>query len=67
MGVRGAALRPQLPWWHTTIGSGDGTDFTPVVTLTQSNNSSQEAADSMADKGWRPVLDGLKQVVEAES
>jgi uncharacterized protein YndB with AHSA1/START domain len=40
-------------------------DGSTQVTLTQDNNPSQEAADDMVAKGWTPILDGLKRVVEA--
>jgi uncharacterized protein YndB with AHSA1/START domain len=36
-----------------------------TLTLTQSNNPTQEAADSMVEQGWKPVLNGLKQLVES--
>jgi len=35
------------------------------LTLTQTNNDSPEAAEQMARDGWRPILEQLKQVVEA--
>jgi uncharacterized protein YndB with AHSA1/START domain len=37
-----------------------------VLTLMQDNNASQEAADTMAEKNWGPVLDGVKAVAETE-
>jgi uncharacterized protein YndB with AHSA1/START domain len=37
-----------------------------VLTLKQDNNASQEAADTMAEKNWGPVLDGVKAVAETE-
>jgi uncharacterized protein YndB with AHSA1/START domain len=40
---------------------GDGTR----LTLTQSNNPSQEAADAMAKNGWLPMLQTLKKLLEA--
>lgn len=39
-------------------------DRTHLV-LTQSNNPTQEAADSMAEKGWMPILQTLKSLLEA--
>jgi len=36
-----------------------------ALTLKQDNNSSQEEADKMAADNWGPVLQGLKQTVEA--
>ena len=35
-----------------------------ILTLKQDNNASQEAADTMAEKNWGPVLEGLKAVAE---
>lgn len=35
------------------------------LTLTQSNNESRQAADAMAENGWRPVLESLKSLVES--
>jgi uncharacterized protein YndB with AHSA1/START domain len=35
-----------------------------ILTLTQDNNPSQEAADEMAKNNWGPVLNGLKQTAE---
>ncbi len=34
------------------------------LTLTQSNNPSQEAADAMAKNGWLPMMQSLKSLVE---
>ncbi|MGH7142347.1 MAG: SRPBCC domain-containing protein [Candidatus Saccharimonadales bacterium] len=34
------------------------------LVLTQSNNSTQEAADSMAEKGWKPILQIMKSLLE---
>jgi len=34
------------------------------LTLTQSNNSSREAADKMASSAWGPIVQGLKSVAE---
>jgi uncharacterized protein YndB with AHSA1/START domain len=41
--------------------SGNGTR----LTLTQSNNPTQEAADKMAENGWRPVLNTMKSLLES--
>jgi uncharacterized protein YndB with AHSA1/START domain len=35
-----------------------------ILTLKQDNNASQEEADTMAEKNWGPVLEGLKAVAE---
>jgi uncharacterized protein YndB with AHSA1/START domain len=35
-----------------------------LLTLKQDNNASQEEADTMAEKNWGPVLEGLKAVAE---
>jgi uncharacterized protein YndB with AHSA1/START domain len=37
------------------------------LTLTQGNSASREAAEAMIENGWRPVLQGLKQVVEEQA
>jgi uncharacterized protein YndB with AHSA1/START domain len=34
------------------------------LTLTHGNSPSREAAEAMIENGWRPVLEGLKQVAE---
>ena len=34
------------------------------LTLTHGNSPSREAAEAMIETGWRPVLEGLKQVAE---
>ena len=39
-------------------------DAATRVVVTQSNNSTPEAAESMAEHGWTPILQGLKAVVE---
>src|SRR5438270_12980908 len=35
-----------------------------VLTLRQDNNDSQEEAETMAEKNWGPVLEGLRTVAE---
>jgi uncharacterized protein YndB with AHSA1/START domain len=35
-----------------------------ILTLEQDNNPSQEAANTMAEQNWGPVLDGLKAAAE---
>ena len=35
-----------------------------ILTLEQDNNPSQEAANTMAEQNWGPVLDGLKATAE---
>jgi uncharacterized protein YndB with AHSA1/START domain len=37
------------------------------LTLTHGNSPTQEAADAMVSSGWRPTLEGIKQVVEEPS
>ena len=39
---------------------------TTILTLKQDNNASQEEADTMAEKNWGPVLEGLKAVAEQQ-
>ena len=36
------------------------------LTLTHGNSPSQDAADAMIENGWRPMLEELKQVAEAD-
>jgi len=45
---------------YELTAKGDGTH----LVLTQSNNATQEAADSMAQKGWLPILQTMKSVLE---
>jgi uncharacterized protein YndB with AHSA1/START domain len=56
---------PDEPEYYKTVtydlAEDDGST---QVTLTQDNNPSQEAADEMVAKGWAPILEGLKGVVE---
>lgn len=40
-------------------------DGRTTLTLTQSNNESEEAARAMADSGWRPMMESLKSLVES--
>jgi uncharacterized protein YndB with AHSA1/START domain len=37
------------------------------LTLTHGNSPSTDAAEGMIENGWRPVLQDLKQVVEADA
>lgn len=39
-------------------------DGTTTLTLRQSNNPSQDAADAMARNAWTPIIRGLKELVE---
>jgi uncharacterized protein YndB with AHSA1/START domain len=50
--------------YHTVTFELADQGSTTVLTLTQDNNASQEAADAMADNNWGPVLEGLKAVAE---
>jgi uncharacterized protein YndB with AHSA1/START domain len=43
-----------------------GSDRTRL-TLTHGNSPTQEAADAMIENGWRPTLEGIKQVVEGSA
>ena len=53
--------------YHTvTVALRENKESTGL-TLTQSNNPSQAAADTMANNGWRPMMLGLKTVAEAQS
>lgn len=35
-----------------------------TLTLTQSNNPTQQDADSMVEQGWKPIPHALRQLVE---
>jgi uncharacterized protein YndB with AHSA1/START domain len=39
-------------------------DGDTILTLKQDNNPTQEAADTMAEQNWGPVLEGLRAVAE---
>jgi uncharacterized protein YndB with AHSA1/START domain len=59
---------PDLPKNYHVVsfnltGNDDGGGTT--LTLTQSNNASQEAADTMAQKAWLPMLQKLRELLEA--
>ena len=56
---------PDEPEYYKTVTYDlSEVDGSTQVTLTQDNNPSQEAADEMVAKGWAPILEGLKGVVE---
>jgi uncharacterized protein YndB with AHSA1/START domain len=50
--------------YHTVIYELAERDGETVLTLKQDNNPTQEAADTMAEKNWGPVLEGIKNVAE---
>jgi uncharacterized protein YndB with AHSA1/START domain len=50
--------------YHTVTYELAEADGRTVLTLKQTNNPSQEAADKMAEDNWGPVLQGLKEVAE---
>ena len=50
--------------YHTVIYELAERDGETVLTLKQDNNPTQEAADTMAEKNWGPVLEGIKKVSE---
>jgi uncharacterized protein YndB with AHSA1/START domain len=52
--------------YHTVTYELDHQGTRTVLSLTQDNNASQEAADEMAEKNWRPVLQGLREVAEKQ-
>ena len=58
----GSEDRPEN--YHTVTYLLAGEDGSTKLTLTQDNNPSQEAAAEMAEKNWKPVLEGLKEVAE---
>ena len=53
--------------YHTVTYELAGKGDTTTLTLTQDNNATQAEADAMAENGWGPVLQGLKETVEARS
>jgi len=50
--------------YHTVTYELAPRQRTTTLTLKQSNNPSPEAARTMADKNWGPVLEALKEVAE---
>jgi len=50
--------------YHTVIYELAERDGETVLTLKQDNNPTQEAADTMAEKNWGPVLEGIRKVAE---
>lgn len=50
--------------YHTVTYELADEGGTTVLTLSQDNNPTQEAADQMAENNWGPVLEGLKQTAE---
>ncbi|MFI5262048.1 MAG: SRPBCC domain-containing protein [Candidatus Limnocylindrales bacterium] len=50
--------------YHTVTYELAGDGSTTILTLTQDNNATKEAADAMAENNWGPVLLALKEVAE---
>jgi uncharacterized protein YndB with AHSA1/START domain len=50
--------------YHTVTYELAERDGETTLTLMQDNNPSQEAADTMAEKNWGPVFEGLRTVAE---
>lgn len=50
--------------YHTVTYELAGDGDVTTLTLTQDNNATQEDADAMAENGWGPVLQALKETVE---
>lgn len=50
-------------YYIVTIDLNDKSGST-TLTLTQGNNATQEAADSMAKNAWLPMMETLKSVLE---
>jgi uncharacterized protein YndB with AHSA1/START domain len=50
--------------YHTLTYTLSDSGRTTILTLEQDNNPTQEAADTMAEKNWGPVLEGLKAAAE---
>lgn len=51
--------------YHTVTYSLTPTDTGTHLTLTQSNNPSEEVAKAMVENGWNPVLMTLKSLLES--
>jgi uncharacterized protein YndB with AHSA1/START domain len=58
----GSEDRPEN--YHTVTYELADNEGQTILTLKQDNNASQEEADTMAEKNWGPVLEGLKTVAE---
>jgi Activator of Hsp90 ATPase homolog 1-like protein len=53
--------------YHTVTYEIAGQSKETILTLEQDNNPSQEAANTMAEQNWGPVLEGLKAVAEGSA
>lgn len=60
--MSGTEDKPENYYTVTYTLDGDGTSTN--LTLQQDGNESQEAADTMAENNWGPVLEALKKVAE---
>ena len=60
--LAGAEDRPEN--YHTVTYRLSEAGGVTTLTLHQTNNPSQEAADAMAQNGWLPILRGLRSLVE---
>jgi uncharacterized protein YndB with AHSA1/START domain len=58
----GSEDRPEN--YHTVTYSLEEKGGYTTLTLTQSNNATQQAADEMARNGWEPILKVMKEMVE---
>jgi uncharacterized protein YndB with AHSA1/START domain len=58
----GSEGRPEN--YHTVTYELAECHGTTDLTVKQDNNATQEEAESLAEKNWGPVLEGLKQVAE---
>ena len=50
--------------YYTVTYTLEGSNGKTTLTLHQDGNETQEAADTMAENNWGPVLEGLKAVAE---
>ncbi|HXZ99657.1 MAG TPA: SRPBCC domain-containing protein [Candidatus Binatia bacterium] len=50
--------------YHTVTYELSEAGGVTTLTLRQTNNPSQEAAEAMAQNGWLPILEGLRTLVE---
>lgn len=50
--------------YHTVTFRLDDVGGKTRLTLTQDNNPTQEAADTMAKENWSPMLEGLQRVAQ---
>lgn len=63
--MSGAEDKPEN-YHHVTYELAEKNGRT-TLTFTQSNSPTQEAADTMIETGWKPILQEIKKLAEANS